>query len=482
EPEIAGGRMGQVGSAAKARIKNRDKLLSTGDTEGRKILLEIVTEVLERLDSRRVIGDLLRWDGRHLSIGEFRWDLQRKRRVFVVGAGKAANAMARAVEEKLGDRIDEGIVIVKTIEPGDRLESTELVEGGHPLPNERGLEASKRILRLVDEAGPDDLFLGLISGGSSALMNCPVPGISLDDEIKATEMLLKSGARILEINAVRRHISATNGGRLAQRIEARGAEMINLILSDSVGARPTTDPANPAAFFGTPVAPDGTTLENAREVLKKYGLTDRIPRAIRDYIETGDPARETPKTLGPGIHHFVCERPADACEAAYVAAARIGLPAVILTTVLEGESAQAGGFLASVAREVRLNGRPASAPCVLIAGGETTTRVDGQGSEGGPSQELALGFALEVADRPGFCIAAIDMDGTDGPTALAGGMADDRTVSRARVLGFNVYESLAGHESSVVLRALGDEIVTGNTGTNLCDLNLIYVGPERTSG
>ncbi len=475
--------MEQVRSAAKARIKNRDKLLSMGDAESRKVLLEIMTEVLERLDSRRVIGDLLRWDGRHLAIGELSWDLQRKQRVFVVGAGKAANAMARAVEEELGDRIDGGIVIVKTIEPGDRLERIELVEGGHPLPNERGLEASRRILRLVDEAGPDDLFLGLISGGSSALMSCPVPGISLDDEIRATEMLLKSGARILEINAVRRHISATNGGRLAQRVEARGAEMINLILSDSVGARPTTDPGKPAAFYGTPVAPDGTTLENAREVLKKYVLTDRIPRAIRDYIAAEDPARETPKTLGPAIHHFVFERPADACEAARTAAERLGLPAVILTTVLEGESAQAGVFLASVAREVRLNGRPVSAPCVLIAGGETTTRVDGgRGSEGGPSQELALGFALEVADRPGFSIAAIDMDGTDGPTALAGGMADDRTVSRARALGIDVYESLADHESSAVLRALGDEIVTGNTGTNLCDLNLIYVGKESTTG
>jgi glycerate 2-kinase len=464
--------------AGQNKIRNVDRLLAAGDVESRKVVLGIVADVLDHLDSRRVIRDLLRWDGRYLTIGDLHWDLEKKRRVIVVGAGKAGNAMSLGVEETLGRRITDGIVIVKTIDPDDRLEQIELVEGGHPLPNEKGFDASRRLLHLVDQAGPDDLFLGLISGGSSALMSCPVPGISMDDEIRVTELLLKSGARILEINAVRRHISATNGGRLAQRIERLGAEMINLILSDGVGARPTANPEKPVLFFGTPVAPDGTTLEDAREVIRKYGLDKRMPAAIRNYLETEDPHRETPKTLGPSIRHFVLERPADACEAAREAAATRGLPGIILTTVLEGESAQAGGFLACIAREAKLNGRPAPCPCILIAGGETTTRVDGRCGEGGPSQELALGFALEAAGREGFCIAAVDTDGTDGPTDLAGGLADGQTVCRARDLGIKIYDRLACHDSSGVLRALGDEIVTGNTGTNVCDLNVIYVRPE----
>lgn len=463
--------------AVRNKIRNLDRLLSAGDQAGRKIVLSIVAEVLDHLDSRRVIRNLLQWDGRHLTIGELRWDLSKRRRVIVVGAGKAGNVMASGVEETLGERISEGLVIVKTINPKDRLAQIELVEGGHPLPNERGLEASRRILRLVDQAGPDDLVLGLISGGSSALMSCPVPGISLDDEMLATELLLKSGARILEINAVRRHISATNGGRLAQRVEKRGAEMINLILSDGVGARPTAAPEKPISFYGTPVAPDKTTLEDAWAVIRKYGLAQKMPAAVLHYLESADPQRETPKTLKPSIYHFVLERPADACEAARVAAEAKGLPGIILTTVLEGESAQAGGFLACVAKEAQLNGRPAAGPCILIAGGETTTRIEGPCGEGGPSQELSLGFALEAAGRNGFCIAAVDTDGTDGPTELAGGVSDGLTVARAHERGINVYDRLKNHDSSTVLRALGDEIVTGNTGTNVCDLNVIYVGP-----
>ena len=335
-----GERLASVTAANK--IKNLDGLLASGDRKAREIVLSIVDDVLDQLDSRRLIGSLLQCDGRHLRIGELCWDLSQKRRVLIVGAGKAGNAMALGVEDALGERIAEGLVIVKDINRQERLSRVQLVRGGHPLPNEEGLKASRRILELVDRLGPEDLVIGLISGGSSALMSCPVPGISLEDEIRATELLLKSGARILEINAVRRHISATNGGRLAQRVEGRGAEMINLILSDGVGARPTVNPQKPVTFYGTPVAPDKTTLEDARAVIDKYALAHKVPASILIYLDSADLQRETPKMLKPTTHHFVLERPADACEAAAAAAARAGLPGGILTTVLEGESAAAG--------------------------------------------------------------------------------------------------------------------------------------------
>jgi glycerate-2-kinase len=457
------------------KIKNLEKLTSTGDIPARKAILEIAELTLQTLDSYNVIRNLLSLDGDILRVGNFEWDLDRKCRLFVIGAGKACYSMAKGVEERLADRINGGLVILKQLEPGDELQRVELVVSGHPLPNRDGLRASKRILNLVEQATPDDLFIGLISGGSSALMNCPVSGITLEDEIKLTEELLNSGARILEINAVRRHMSATNGGRLAQKIEAKGAEMINLIISDVVGDRATADPGQPTKFFGTPVAPDNTTLEDARNVLKKYDLLYRVPKSIAEFFEAEDPTRETPKALGDQIHHFVIQRPADACEAAKRAADQLGHAVLILTTLLEGDSRQAGTFLASVAKEVALNHRPISPPCVLITGGETTTRVDATSGLGGPSQELALGFALEIADLSGFSIASIDTDGTDGPTEIAGGVADCTTVERARLKGLNVYERLMSHDSSRVFRVLGDEIITGNTGTNVCDLNVIYI-------
>jgi glycerate-2-kinase len=458
-------------------IKNRRELESVGNIAVRRVVLEILESILRALDSHRIIHDILQLEGDVLRIGNGRWDLRSKRRIFVLGAGKAANAMARAVEEVLGERITQGLVIVKQLEAIDNLKRIELVVGGHPIPNHDGLLASRRMLQLVDQATPEDLFIGLISGGSSALMNCPIPGISLEEEQEATEALLKSGARILEINAVRRHISATNGGRLAQRVEAAGAEMIVFFISDSLGAKPTLDPAQPVKHFGTPCAPDRTTLQDARDVLAKYRLTAQLPR-ISEFLRTATEQDETPKAFGNRIHHYVLARPANACEAARQVAQQRGLGACVLSTVLEGESREAGTFLASIAKEVRLNGRPVAPPCLLIAGGETTTRVEGVCGEGGPSQELALGFALEIADQRGICLCALDTDGTDGPTTLAGGLVDGTTVARIKINGLDAYQRLGAHDSSTVLRSVDDAVFTGNTGTNVCDLNIVYISRE----
>jgi glycerate-2-kinase len=330
------------------------------------------------------------------------------------------------------------------------------------------------MLEIADQATPDDLFICVISGGSSALMSCPLPGFTLEDEQEASDALLKSGARILEINAVRRHISATNGGRLAQKVEAKGAEMITFLISDGLGAMPTLDPTQRVVLFATPCGPDRTTLQDARDVITKYGLKSRLPH-IFEFLHNATEKDETPKKFGDRIWQFVLARPGNACEAAMKVAVERGITPCILTTVLEGESREAGTFLASVAREVRLNERPVPAPCLLIAGGETTTRVEGPCGEGGPSQELALSFALEIAGQRGICLCSLDTDGTDGPTSIAGGLVDGTTVDRAREHNLDCYRFLCGHDSSSVLRAVGDAVCTGNTGTNVCDLNMIYI-------
>jgi glycerate-2-kinase len=462
-------------------IKNAKALSSVGDVRARQPLLELAEATMQSLDSRRIISGILQLEGDILRIGTQKWDLRSKRRIYVLGAGKAANAMARALDEVLGDRISQGLVIVKRLEAGDFLPHIELVVGGHPIPNQDGLMASRRMLEIIDQAAPNDLFIGLISGGSSALMSCPLPGFRLEDEQEATEALLKSGARILEINAVRRHISATNGGRLAQKVEAKGAEMITFLISDGLGAKPTIDPAQRVVLYGTPCGPDGTTLQDARDVLAKYGLTAKLPR-ISEFLRHATEKDETPKKFGDRIWQFVVSRPGNACEAAKKVALERGIAPCILTTVLEGESSAAGTFLASIAREVRLNERPVPAPCLLLAGGETTTRIDGPCGEGGPAQELALGFALEIAGQGGICLCSLDTDGTDGPTSIAGGLVDGTTVARVKELNMDCYWSLSAHNSSTVLRAAGDAVCTGNTGTNLCDLNMIYISQELASG
>ena len=277
------------------KIKNREALLAHGDVESRRLLLDVAEAALQHLDARERIRSIARMEGDVLCIGQRRWDLSKKRHVYLLGAGKACNHMAMALDELLGDHLTRGIAIVKIAEPTDVFRRTEVYVGGHPLPNEAGLHACREILALVDQAGPDDLFLVAISGGSSALMSCPVEGISLQDEIDATDVLLKSGAGILEINAVRRHISQLNGGMLAARIAARGAELIGFGISDAVGTPPTGDISQPyTAYRGTPMGPDQTTLEDARRVIRDYALEDRLPRSVVDVLMAAGPERETP--------------------------------------------------------------------------------------------------------------------------------------------------------------------------------------------
>lgn len=456
-------------------IKNCDKLVSKGDYAARKPVLETIEMALKDLNSYHVLKRFLRRTKDSLFFGKNQWDLSRFRNIYVVGGGKAANAMARAVVEVIGDRISAGIVAVKSLELGDELKEVELVTAGHPLPNEESLQVSRRVLKLVEQATSEDLFIGLISGGSSALMSLPVPGISLEDEIACTRELLTCGARILEINAVRRHISAINGGRLAQAVDDKGAEMINFIISDGVGNAPFTDPLKPARFFGTPVAPDKTTFSDARNVLEKYALRTKIPHSVVEFIDRANTRQETPKAFSDRIQQFVVQKVTDAADAAMQAAKLTDLKATILTTFLQGESHEAGTFLACVAREIATHHRPLAPPCLLIAGGETTTKIDGQSGVGGPSQELALGFALEISGQQGVCLAAVDTDGTDGPTKTAGGIVDGMTVERARQFDIDVYHRLLLHDSLNVFKALGDEIITGNTGTNVCDLNIVSI-------
>lgn len=460
------------------KIRNYEALLSHGDRQSRKIVLDITEQTLRRLDARERIRSIVHMEGDVLCVGGRRWDLSKKRNVYLLGAGKACNHMAMALDEILGDHLTRGIAIVKIAEPTDRFAHTEVYVGGHPLPNETGLLACREILKLVDAATPEDLFLVVISGGSSALMSCPIDGISLQDEITTTDVLLKSGASIYEINAIRRHISQMNGGMLAKRIAARGAELIGFGISDGVGTPATGDISKPYLNYkGTPMGPDQTTLDDARRVIRDYDVADRLPKNVVDYLMNVGPEGETPKSF-PNNTYFLLNTLPDSCRYAKEIAEKMGLRAYILSSFLEGESRDAGTLFASIAREIQQYGNPFSAPCVLLASGETTTKIlDNREicGHGGPGQELTAGFALAAAKTPGCCMLSIDSEGTDGTTVVAGGITDSKTLAAANAGNISLHDALRGHACFEALDALGDTVYTGNTGTNLCDFNVLYI-------
>ncbi|HID09172.1 TPA: glycerate kinase, partial [Candidatus Micrarchaeota archaeon] len=356
----------------------------------REAALEIIDAAIAAVRPEECVRRALRLDGRVLYVGDARIDLGRIRRIYVVGFGKASAGMARAVEACLGDRISGGLVITAD---GYRVptDKVEVREAGHPVPDERGLSAATELLSIVEEADEDDLVLVLISGGGSALLTAPAEGISLGDLARTNELLLRSGAKIQEINAVRKHLSRAKGGQLARL--AQPARVVSLIISDVVG-----DPLDSIA--SGPTVPDPTTFSDAIAILKRYGIWDEAPRSVREHLLRGAAGKisETPK---PGDHCFarvlnlVVGSGRHAAEAALRKGKGLGFRGMILTTTLEGEAREVGRVLAAVARELRRYKRPISPPAILVLAGETTVTVRGKG-KGGRNQELALSAALGI--------------------------------------------------------------------------------------
>lgn len=460
------------------KIKNYDTLIDHGDVKSRKVVLEITDRTLQRLDAYHRIKSIMKLDGDILHIGAKSWDLSKKKHIYLLGAGKACNHMAMAVDEVLGEKLTKGIAIVKVAEETDRFQNTDVYVGGHPLPNQAGYKACLKILDLVDHAGPDDLFIVVISGGSSALMSCPIEGITLEDEIKTTDVMLKSGAGIYEINSIRRHISAMNGGMLAKRIQSVGAELIGFGISDAVGNPATGDIGVPyEKYASTPMGPDKTTLEDARRVIRDYDVAERLPKNVVDYIMNVGPEGETPKAF-PDNTYFLLNTLPDSCIYAKEIAEEMGIPAIILSSFLEGESKDAGSFFASIAREAQAYGNPVKPPCIILSSGETTTQILDNSTitgHGGPGQELTLSFSILAAKTKGACMLSIDSEGTDGTTPVAGGICDSSSYQQALDKGVDVYAALRGHACYEALEEIGDTVFTGNTGTNLCDFNVLYI-------
>lgn len=389
--------------------------------------------------------------------------------IYVVGAGKASAAMAQAIEQLLGHRITAGLINVKYGHTAP-LEHIELNECGHPVPDANGLRGAERIARIATEAGEHDLVICLISGGASALLPAPVAPVTLEDKQRLTELLLASGANIHEMNCLRKHLSTLKGGQLARL--AHPARVLTLILSDVIGDDLDT-------IGSGPTVPDRSTFEQAGQILTKFNLWDRAPRTVVDRIRAA--VDETPKAADPifeRVKNVVVGSNRLAVDAAAVRARELGYEPLVLSTFIQGETADVARMHAAIAMEMLASGQPVQPPGCVISGGETTVTIRGTGL-GGRNQEFALAAAIDIAGLADVTVLSGGTDGTDGPTDAAGAIADETTIQRARDVGLDPNAALANNDSYRFFERLGDLLKTGPTGTNVMDVRLLLVGTTR---
>ncbi len=437
----------------------------------RRAASSILRAGLEAADPAKLIRRHLHLEEEALTVAGVRFRFGPRRRLAVVSVGKAATAMARAAEETLGDRISTALAVDSSAGPG--LTRTRLLVARHPVPDERGLAAAEELETLALGLGQDDLLLLLVSGGASALLPAPVPGVSLADKATTTSLLLRAGASIGELNTVRKHLSRLKGGGLAR--SAAPARLVALVLSDVVGDDVST-------IASGPTVGDPTTYGEALEVLRMRGVWEATPIAVRRHLEAGDRGEiaETPKPGAP-IFRRVSTRVIGSnrwtVEAAAQEARRLGLRSVVLTTRLEGEAREAARVLVAVLRECAETGTPENPPVCLLAGGETTVTVRG-GGRGGRNQELVLAGVEPLSRFPTHAVfSSLATDGVDGASDAAGAIADQQSLLRSQALGLPAPDAfLAENDSTAFFGPLGDLIVTGPTGTNVVDLTVLLAG------
>ncbi len=434
----------------------------------RPLLSKLIVRGLDAVDARTAVGHAISRNGKELIIGRRRYDLRRYERIVVVGAGKATASMARAVEQRLGPRLQGGFVVVKYghVVPTRRIV---VAEAGHPVPDRSGQRAAARLCAMAAELGRRDLLIVLLSGGASSLLPAPVAGVTLADKQRTTQELLRCGASIREINTVRKHLSRIKGGRLAELTEAT---VVTVILSDVLGD-------DLSAIASGPTVPDPTTYQDAVAIAKRHRIWRVLPLRVRQHLDRGCQglASETPKpgsSLFHRVHHHIVGNNAAAVAAVISAAREAGLRTIVHTPALTGVARNEGQRFGALARNIVREGKPLQRPCCVVAGGETTVTVTGKGT-GGRAQEFAAAAALEIAGLAKVWVVAIGTDGTDGPTDAAGAVVDGDTVARAQRLSVDLKGALKRHNTYPALKRLHQLIITGPTGTNVNDLYLLLV-------
>ena len=440
------------------------------DPRRRGQALDIAAAALKAANPHAAVLRALRLENSVLTVAGQRYDLDAFRAIKVVGAGKAGAPMSQAVEELLGARVEQGLVVVKD-HHALPTRVIETCEASHPVPDDRGVRAGRRMLEMARSASERDLVITLLSGGGSALLVAPAPGISLEDMQRMTQLLLAAGATINEINCLRKHCSSIKGGQLARALHP--ATCLTLAVSDVIGS-----PLDVIA--SGPTVPDRSTWDEARELVDKFRLAPDLPPSIAQRLEQGGAGliEDTPKPDDAVFRRAQATVIADnrgAAEAAAAQARQRGFRTRIMTTFLEGEAKEVAKALAGFAREVRAFGNPVPPPACLIFGGETTVTLGAEHGRGGRNQELALAAAFALRDLPDTLLVALATDGTDGPTDSAGAIVDSRTIARGLDLQLAPQQHLDRHDAYPYLERVGDLLVTGPTYTNVNDLLMLCV-------
>ncbi len=430
--------------------------------------VRIFREALRAVDPRRCVLDNISLSGDVLRLGERTYDLSTYGSLYVIAFGKAAPAMASAVVDVLGRRVTSGLV-VSNAPPSFALGGMRYIQAGHPVPDERSVDAAAEAVRLLEGAGQGDLVVFLISGGGSSLLCMPVPGVTLEDKRKVTDLLLRSGVDTLGLNVVRKHLSTIKGGGLLKK--ALPADVATLILSDVVGDKLDV-------IASGPTVPDESTFEDAWRVVEEFKLENKLPPRVIVHLEKGR-AGEVPETLKPGevdterFTTLVVGSNYTALVAAEREARRLGYNTLVLSSQIKGEAREVAKAIAGIAKDVERFDVPVSKPACIVFGGETTVTVRGDG-RGGRSMEAALSFCIEIMghDILGlFC----GTDGIDGPTDAAGAVCDGTTRLEGREINLSAWESLMRNDSYNFFDRLGCLIRTGPTGTNVMDVGIVIV-------
>ncbi len=439
-------------------IADRERLART---RAHDTVLSCLEAGIDAADPEAVIASQVEISDGRLRVGESTYDCYPFREIIILGGGNAAAHVARALERVVGDRLDGGIVVTDDPVETDRIT---VLPGDHPVPSERGVESTRRLMDRAAAAAADTLVLGVITGGGSALMPAPAEGITLEDLEKTTDRLLRSGATIHEINAVRKHLSALKGGQLAMDLDP--ATTVALVLSDVVGN-------DLDVIASGPLVPDESTFADARDVIDRYDL--EVPEAVSERLAAGTAGEvaETPKPGEPVFDRVSTHVIADgltALEAARSVAAGRGFETMILSSRLEGEARHVGSVHAGIGNEILATGNPIEPPAVVLSGGETTVTVDGDGS-GGPNQEFAV--AAGLAGDEDTIVAAVDSDGIDGASDAAGAIVDGTILDP-----HGARRALDENDTGAYLADRGAQIVTGPTGTNVNDLRALVIARE----
>lgn len=429
------------------------------------LLLHLFQEALKAVLPAQLVRDSLTVADDHLLVQGKRFDLTAGQRLYVFGSGKASLPAARELEVMLGDRLAGGVVV--TNDDDGSLQRLMVCVGSHPVLDQRSVLAGEQLGNAMARLGADDFFIYLLSGGSSALLEQPIPPLTLEDLQATAKLLLEEGLVIEEINAVRKHLSLVKGGRLASRIAARG---VVLAISDVIGD-------DLATIGSAPLYCDHSDFKEVFAILSRYGLWDRLPDRVGSLLADGRAGKrdDTPKVPSSRIEHFLIGSNLVALQRVKARAEVLGIAAPIMTSRLRGEAREIAKAIVAMGEEILTTRQPFAPPVCLLFGGETTVRVRGQG-QGGRNQEMCLAALHEIRGQEGLLFFSAGTDGIDGNTEAAGAMVDHLSYARVCTLGLRIDETLAKNDSNRLLAKTGDLVVTGPTGTNVMDLTMLFVG------